>query len=70
MHGPFLPEQDKARAPHQYPNPMPPGLGKVDYGSLNNSDFGLDRYNQPQQAKVGGGKIDYSNLGGRSPDTY
>ena len=62
--------QDKARAPHQYPNPMPPGLGKVDYGSLNNSDFGLDRYNQPQQAKVGGGKIDYSDLGARSPDSY
>ena len=61
---------DKARAPHQYPDPMPPGLGKVNYGSLNDSDFGLNKYNQPQQAKVGGGKIDYADLGARSPDSY
>ena len=53
---------DRARAPHQYPEPMPPGLGKVNYASLNEPSYGLDKYNQPQQAKVGGGKIDYSNL--------
>ena len=52
---------ERAKAPHQYPEPMPPGLGKVNYGSLNNSDFGLDKYNQSQQARVGGGKVDYSN---------
>ena len=34
----------------------------VNYGSLNNSDFGLDKYNQPQQARVGGGKVDYNSL--------
>ena len=62
--------QEKARPPHQYPEPMPPGLGKVNYGSLNNSDFGLNKYNQPVQARVGGGKIDYSDLGARSPDSY
>ena len=61
---------ERAKAPHQYPEPMPPGLGKVNYGSLNNSDFGLDKYNQPQQARVGGGKIDYNNPGARSPDSY
>ena len=53
---------ERAKAPHRYPEPMPPGLGKVNYGSLNNSDFGLSKYNQPQQARVGGGKVDYSNL--------
>ena len=52
---------DRARAPHQYPEPMPPGLGKVNYGSLNDPSYGLDQYNQPQQAKVGGGKVDYSD---------
>jgi hypothetical protein len=61
---------ERAKAPHQYPEPMPPGLGKVNYGSLNNSDFGLDQYNQPQQARIGGGKIDYNNPGARSPDSY
>jgi len=61
---------DRARAPHKYPDPMPPGLGKVNYGSLNNSDFGLDKYNNPQQARVGGGKVDYNNPGARSPDSY
>jgi len=61
---------ERAKAPHQYPEPMPPGLGKVNYGSLNNSDFGLDQYNQPQQARVGGGKIDYANPGARSLDSY
>ena len=61
---------ERARPPHQYPEPMPPGLGKVNYGSLNNSDFGLNKYNQPQQARVGGGKIDYANLGARSPNSY
>ena len=50
---------DRARAPHQYPEPMPPGLGKINYGSLNDPSYGLDQYNQPQQAKVGGGKVDY-----------
>ena len=53
---------DRARAPHEIPNPMPPGLGKVNYGSLNNSTFGLSKYNQPQQAAVGGGKVNYGNL--------
>ena len=62
--------QEKARPPHQYPEPMPPGLGKVNYGSLNNSDFGLDKYNQPVQARVGGGKVNYGDLGARSPDSY
>jgi len=61
---------ERAKAPHQYPEPMPPGLGKVNYGSLNNSDFGLEQYNQPQQARVGGGKIDYKNPGARSLDSY
>ncbi len=61
---------EKARPPHQYPEPMPPGLGKVNYGSLNNSDFGLDQYNQPQQARIGGGKIDYGAPGARSLDSY
>ena len=49
---------------------MPPGLGKVNYGSLNNSDFGLNKYNQPQQARIGGGKIDYGAPGARSLDSY
>ena len=62
--------QEKARPPHQYPEPMPPGLGKVNYGSPNNSDFGLNKYNQPVQSRVGGGKIDYNDLGARSPDSY
>ena len=61
---------ERARPPHQYPEPMPPGLGKVNYGSLNNSDFGLDQYNQPQQARIGGGKIDYGAPGARSLDSY
>ena len=61
---------ERAKAPHQYPEPMPPGLGKVNYGSLNNSDFGLDQYNQPQQARIGGGKIDYGAPGARSLDSY
>ena len=61
---------EKARHPHQYPEPMPPGLGKVNYGSLNNSDFGLNKYNQPQQARIGGGKIDYGAPGARSLDSY
>ena len=61
---------EKARPPHQYPEPMPPGLGKVNYGSLNNSDFGLNKYNQPQQARIGGGKIDYGAPGARSLDSY
>ena len=61
---------DRARAPHQYPDPMPPGGGKVNYGSLNNSDYGLEQYNQPQQAKIGGGKVDYANPGARSLDSY
>ena len=61
---------ERARPPHQYPEPMPPGLGKVNYSSLNNYDFGLDQYNQPQQARIGGGKIDYNNPGARSPDSY
>jgi len=61
---------EKARPPHQYPEPMPPGLGKVNYGSLNNSDFGLDQYNQPQQSRIGGGKIDYGAPGARSLDSY
>ena len=61
---------ERARPPHQYPEPMPPGLGKVNYGSLNNSDFGLNKYNQPQQARVGGGKIDYGAPGARSLDSY
>ena len=61
---------ERARPPHQYPEPMPPGLGKVNYGSLNDSDFGLNKYNQPQQARIGGGKIDYNNPGARSPDSY
>ena len=49
---------------------MPPGLGKVNYGSLNNSDFGLNKNNQPVQSRVGCGKIDYNDLGARSPDSY
>ena len=61
---------ERAKAPHQYPEPMPPGLGKVNYGSLNISDFGLDQYNQPQQARIGGGKIDYGAPGARSLDSY
>ena len=61
---------ERARPPHQYPEPMPPGLGKVNYGSLNNSDFGLEQYNQPQQARIGGGKIDYGAPGARSLDSY
>ncbi len=61
---------ERAKAPHQYPEPMPPGLGKVNYGSLNNSDFGLDQYNQPQQARIGGGKVDYGAPGARSLDSY
>ena len=61
---------EKARPPHQYPEPMPPGLGKVNYGSLKNSDFGLNKYNQPQQARIGGGKIDYGAPGARSLDSY
>ena len=61
---------ERARPPHQYPEPMPPGLGQINYGSLNNSDFGLNKYNQPQQARIGGGKIDYNNPGARSPDSY
>ena len=61
---------ERAKAPHQYPEPMPPGLGKVNYGSLNNSDYGLEQYNQPQQARIGGGKVDYGNLGSRSLDSY
>ena len=61
---------EKARPPHQYPEPMPPGLGKVKYGSLNNSDFGLNKYKQPQQARIGGGKIDYGAPGARSLDSY
>ena len=61
---------DRARAPHRYPDPLPPGLGKVNYGSLNTSDYGLEKYNAPQQAKIGGGKIDYSDMGARSPDSY
>ena len=40
---------------------MPPGLGKVNYGSLNDPSYGLDQYNEPQQARVGGGKVDYSD---------
>ena len=62
--------QEKARPPHQYPEPMPPGLGKINYGSLNDSDFGLNKYNQPVQARVGGGKVNYGDLGARSPDSY
>ena len=61
---------ERAKPPHQYPEPMPPGLGKVNYGSLNNSDYGLEQYNQPQQARVGGGKIDYNNPGARNPNSY
>ena len=61
---------DRARAPHRYPVPMPPGGGKTNYGSLNNSDYGLEKYNAPQQAKIGGGKVDYSDMGARSPDSY
>ena len=61
---------DRARAPHQYPVPMPPGLGKVNYDSLNNSDFGLNKYNRPQQARVGGGNVDYSNLGDYGLNKY
>ena len=61
---------ERAKAPHQYPEPMPPGLGKVNHVSLNNSDFGLDQYNQPQQARIGGGKIDYGAPGARSLDSY
>ena len=30
----------------------------------------MNKYNQPQQARVGGGKIDYANPGARSPDSY
>ena len=61
---------ERAKAPHQYPEPMPPGLGKVNYESLNNSDFGLNQYNQPQQARIGGGKIDYGAPGAQSLDSY
>ena len=38
--------QDKARAPYQFPNPMPPGIqGDVNPGSLNTGSPTLKEYN-------------------------
>ena len=30
----------------------------------------MDQYNHPQQARIGGGKIDYNHPGARRPDSY
>ena len=37
--------RDRAKAPHQYPQPMPPGSNWYDKGSLNAASPSLEEYN-------------------------
>ena len=58
---------DKGKPPHQFPDPMPPGLGKVNSGSLN-SYYGLSEYNKTRTPTSDGEKVNYSAVDPFSSD--